>query len=135
MESTLGHEQGYDLVTGTASPFPLSRIEADSTPAIVYTETIVSTSRNIPIPPVTENVVYDEIKGFKSEQESNVTPIAASSPSLARAEPDVSSNLVYAETVVSRSGNTPIPPATENVVYVEIKRLKNEQVCTFLCPC
>ena len=129
MESTLGHEQGSDLITGTASPFPLFRVDAN------YTETVVSTSRDTPIPLATENVLYDEINGFKSKQESNMTPVAASSPSLSRTDPDVSSNLVYAETVVSRSGNTPVPPATENIVYDEIKGLKNEQVCTFHCPC
>ena len=130
-ESTLGHKQGSDLVTGSAFPFTLS---TDSS-TVVCAERVVSSSRDTPIPPVAENVVYDEIKRFKTVQESNVTSIAASSPSLSRTEVDVSPNVVYAETVVSRSGNIPIPPATENVVYDEIKGLKNKQVCTVHCPC
>ena len=69
VETTLTHKQGTaDLVTGTESFFPHSRVEADSS-TIISAETAVSRSGNTSIPHTTsENVLYDDIMGFRKEQ-------------------------------------------------------------------
>ena len=61
----LKSEQESRLVPVTAP----TRVDTDSS-AIVYAEMAVSKLRNVPTPPVTENVVYNEIKMFNSEQVS-----------------------------------------------------------------
>ena len=59
-------------MTGTGSSFHHSRVEADS-PTVISAETAISRSGNTPIPLKTsENVLYDDIKGFKKEQVSTI---------------------------------------------------------------
>ena len=71
-ESIHGDKQGSHLVTGTGSSFHRSRVVADS-PTVISAETGISRSGNTPIPLKTsENVLYDDIKGFKKEQVSTI---------------------------------------------------------------
>lgn len=129
-ESAYPSEKGYENVS-------LLRTQADSSitqPPILkqdlsdFTESVASDSSKTPIKPTTDTVVYDEIKELKSEQESSLVPVSAST----RVDTD-SLTIVYAEMAVSKLRNVPTPPATKNVVYNEINMFNSEQVSYCLC--
>ena len=62
-----------------------------------------------------------------AEHESDIITVILGPPH-SRIEAD-SSTIVYAEVNLTKPGNIPIPAATEEVTYQEIKEIKSEQVC------